>query len=91
MKSPHQRFLESKFVKPHADLVVSDGFLAACEYAVLQFVEDQPPVLDPQKHWDCHAQLVGARRVLNILKGLADPIEENKPQSQQTLNYNSKK
>ena len=78
MKSPRERFLETKFAKSHADLAVSDGFQLACEYATLQFISEQPSANEPTKHWDAHAQLVGARKILEILKTLADPVEPAK-------------
>lgn len=91
MKTPRDRFLESKFAKAHADLAVSDPFVTACEYAVLQFIHEQPGTTDATKHWDSHAQLVGARKVLDILKTLADPVAPPKTPVQEGLNYNLKK
>lgn len=91
MKTPRDRFQETKFSKPHADLAVSDGFQSACEYAILQFVAEQPGTSDAAKHWDSHAQLVGARKILDILKALADPVEPAKKQAQDSLNYGNKK
>lgn len=69
---------------------MSDCFQAACEYAILQFIEEQPNANEPTKHWDAHAQLVGARKILTILKTLADPVEPPKKQAPQTLNYDKK-
>lgn len=91
MKTPRDRFQETKFSKPHADLAVSDGFQSACEYAILQFVAEQPSAMDPTKHWDAHAQLIGARRILDILKALADPVEPPKAPVTAGINYGNKK
>lgn len=91
MKTPRDRFQETKHAKSHADLAVSDGFQSACEYAILQFVAEQPNANEPTKHWDAHAQLIGARRILDILKTLADPVEPAKKPFPEGINYGNKK
>lgn len=64
-----------------------DSFQVACEYALLALLQEQPEAIDPSKGWDSHSQLVGARRVLEILKTLHQPEEASKPEKQKTLNY----
>lgn len=57
---------------------------------MLQFMADQPITGDPTKHWDCHSQAIGARKLVEILKTLADPIEATKKAAQESLNYKLK-
>jgi hypothetical protein len=91
LKSPHQRFIETPHAKPFSDVAVSDGFQSACEYAMLQFVAQLPMSGDPARHWDCHGQLIGAKRFLEILTTIADPVEEKKKTPAPSLNWENKK
>jgi hypothetical protein len=89
--SPKQRFLKSPFAKVHAELAVSESFIVALEYALLEMVNQLPMVTDPSKQWDCHSQLIGARRYIDTLKGLATPHPEPAKPPEQTLNYANKR
>lgn len=59
------------------------AFLAACDYALLIFGEELPNPLDPA----AQPQLVGARRVLDILKTIAEKQEPPKVTKPASLNY----
>jgi hypothetical protein len=85
--TPKQAFIESKHRKEHEDTTQKQSFQVACDYALLVLIQDQPEAIDPSKGWDSHSQLVGARKVLNILKTLHLPEAESKPVKQPKLKY----
>lgn len=89
--TPKDRFLSTAHAKHHADLVHSDGFLAACEYAMLELVNQMPMAGDPQKHWDSYSQLVGAKKFVAILKTVADVTPPPAKTVTNVLDYNLKK
>lgn len=72
MASPHRAEMER--------IVKSDAFQAACHYALLVLVEQQPDAENPAKAWDCHSRAVGAREVLRILQQLPfEPVKVTPP------------
>lgn len=85
MTTPKDRFLVSGHAASFGKVVSSESFETACDYALLQLrsempVNCQPGLLpDPLLGFDANAQMVGASRVLEILKHIHEPI---KPTSQ---------
>ena len=53
----------------------SEPFLVACDYSLLILLEEHPDPMNPAGL----AQIVGARRVLEILKTIGEPIKDQKP------------
>jgi hypothetical protein len=86
-RTPKQAFIESSHCKDHAIVTGTESFQAACEYSLLAFLQEQPEAIDPSKGWDSHSQMIGARRVLEILKTLHQQEEVQKPVKPPTLNY----
>lgn len=86
-RSPKQAFLESPHKISHEKFVQTESFQTACDYALLVLVQEQPHAPDPSKGWDSHSQLIGARRVLDILKSLSEAEKQPEPVKQKTLNY----
>lgn len=86
-RTPKRAFIEGPHRKNHAEIAVLESFQVACEYALLVLIHEQPEAIDPSKGWDSHSQLVGARRVLEILKTLHHEEEASKPEKPKTLNY----
>lgn len=73
-------------------LVAAPSFEVACHAALATLVESLPVgVADPSKSWDAYLQIIGARRVLEILSHLHEPDEPSKPTEWPTLNYETKK
>ena len=58
-----------------ADIVTSEPFLLALDYAMLELQAILPQDSDPSKGWDSHSRLVGAGQLVRILKSLAFPSE----------------
>lgn len=85
--TPKQAFIDSPHRKDHEVTAQKQSFQAACDYALLVLLQSQPEATDPSKGWDSHSQMIGARKVLNILKTLHLPEAESKPVKQPTLNY----
>lgn len=71
-------FLKSPHREPHERWVATNAADAARDTALLLFVQEQPLARNPDHGWDCHSQLIGARRVLEILFKLHLPEEEPK-------------
>lgn len=86
--TPKQTFIDSNYRLDHEQTTKKPSFNAACDYALLEMLNLQPlNVSDPSKGWDAHSQMVGARKVLEILKTLHQVELEKSPNKPQTLNY----
>lgn len=88
IRHPKQAFIESPFRADHEKTAQKESFQAACDYALLTFLHEQPEAGDPAKGWDSHSQMIGARRVLDILKTIHKAESQSKPVRPPKLNYN---
>lgn len=92
-RSPKETFLVSGKAKEHLETVAKDSFQMACDYSLLQLRAELPPntfpsmATDVMIGFDANAQMVGASRVLEILKSLSDPIKPPTPPKKERLNY----
>lgn len=85
-RSAREAFLTSPHKINFEKFAASDAFDTACEYALLAFVEDLPEATgDPNLQWAIHSQTMGARRVLDILRGLHLKQEAPRPARTPTL------
>lgn len=93
MTTPKERFLASSHAAAFTKLVASESFEAACDYAFLQFCDGLPVNCQPGSETDAllgldaNAQRVGASRVLEILKHLAEPIKPPSTPTTPKLHY----
>lgn len=62
-----EMFLNSPHREAHQKWVESAAADAARDAALVLLMLEQPASPDPSRGWDSHSQLVGARRVLEIL------------------------
>ena len=85
-RSPRQTFATSPHREAMEKITSSDVFLLACDYALLIHAEEIADPLNPTGL----AQIIGARRVLEILKTIGEPIKDTKPSRPPGLNYNQK-
>lgn len=85
-RNPSQTFKTSVYREPMEKITASEPFLVACDYALLIHAEEITNPLDPTGL----AQIIGARRVLEILKTIGEPIKDTKPARPPGLNYNQK-
>lgn len=75
----------------------TEPFLAACDYALMELQQQMPPnttpslPTDPYIGIDANAQMFGAKRVIEILKNLSEPIQEPKPIERKSLHYDPRK
>ena len=81
--TPRDQFTTSEHRATMERISIDPAFLAACDTATLIFGEELSNPLDPT----AQAQLVGARRVLAILKEVHQKPEERKPTKSNSLNY----
>lgn len=75
-RTARQAFLESPHRAEFARVVNTRAFDAACEYALLTFLEELPGEADPNNAWGAHCRTMGARDALKILRGLCEPPPE---------------
>jgi hypothetical protein len=93
MKSPRESFQTSGKAAEFRRCAGNEAFEPACEYALLQLVSEMQPnrqpslPIDPYAGLDANAQIHGARRVLEILQTIADPIKLPQPENRNSLNY----
>lgn len=88
MSTARQRFIESSVIADFQKIVATKAMDAACDYALLALEEEMPSTLaDPTKAWDYGAQMIGARRVLSILKNLHLPQQQPEGLKPRKLNY----
>lgn len=76
--TPKEIFLKGPHKEAHEKWVGTNAADAARDTALLLFVQEQPIARNPDQGWDSHSQLIGARRVLEILFKLHLPEEEPK-------------
>jgi hypothetical protein len=92
-RTPREAFLTSGKAADFKKIIASEAFEVACDYAMLELVNKMPPnttpslPTDPYVGLDANAQIFGARRVLAILKTLAEPVEQPKPVKPDRLHY----
>lgn len=91
MTTPRESFQLSGKAAKFKEIVATDYFDVACDYAILQLLSEMPmnqspgkPV-DPYIGIDVNAQLQGARRVLDILKSLPEPIKPPTQPKRETI------
>lgn len=76
--TPKEQFLTSAHREPLEKWATTASGQSARDTALLQFVHEQPGAIDPSRAWDQHCQLVGARRILEILFNLWAKDEPSK-------------
>lgn len=93
MRTPKQSFLTSGHASVFSKLVAYEAFEPACQYALLQLQSEMAPTTvpgipcDPYIGLDSNSQMYGARRVLEILSSISEPIKEKSSTKKDTLNY----
>ena len=79
MRSPKQIFLASAHRKAHEDWATTQSAEHAVMMALAQMESEMPETLaDVSKSWDYGAQMIGARRLAEILLNLHIPEPERK-------------
>ena len=85
--TPKEQFLATPHAKAHPDLVASPAFVAAMNFAMLQFVEEQPRGKEIAAAWDAHSQLQGALKLKQILETLGNPPEPQRKSAEPTIDH----
>jgi hypothetical protein len=85
-RPPYQTFKTSANREPMDKIAATEPFLVACDYSLLILIDESNDPLSPTGL----AQIIGARRVLEILKTIGEPIKDTKPSRPPGLNYNQK-
>jgi len=76
LRTAREAFLVHPDKAQFATLADNKAFDAAAEYALLAYIEELPNTdSDPNGAWTQHAKVMGARRVLEILRVLHIPVE----------------
>ena len=84
MRTPHESFLLSGKAPAWAKVVAGVPELeTACDYALLEMASE---INDPMNPTGL-AQIVGARRVLEILKTIAEPVKPPTTAKRESLHY----
>lgn len=93
MRTPKESFLLTGKAAEFLKIVGSEAFEVACDYALLELQSRMPPnttpnlPTDPYVGLDANAQMWGARRLIEVLKTLPEPIKEPTPPKRDTLHY----
>lgn len=93
IESAKQTFILSPHRLAHEKVVMTDAFRAACDYSMLELISQLRETTtaglptDPYVGLDSNSQLVGARKVLAILKTIHEPIHEPKSRRTESLDY----
>lgn len=82
-RSPRETFATSAHREAMQKITMAEPFLVGCDYALLALGEELTNALDPT----AQAQIVGARRVLDILKTIGEPIKPPEERKRHGLNY----
>lgn len=88
MRTPKELFQTSPHFQPFQKLLESPSFEPACQTALMVLVDQFPAHTGTMNEsWDAHCQIVGARRVLQILSTLHQPDVPFKQPEWPSLNY----
>lgn len=89
--NPKSRFLKMPQSKVFADIVASEPFQVALDYALLemQAQSQSQNVDDLAKGFTIHAQLMGAMKLRTTLESICLPEEPSKPVKEPKFNYNA--
>ena len=88
MRTAKELFRASSTFAEFQKMLASPAFEPACHVALETLVESLPAsAADPSKAWDCYLQILGARRVLDILSRLHEPEGQLREPSSPSLNY----
>ena len=87
--NPKDRFNKTPQAKVFADMAVSEPFLLALDYAILELQASMNQDDDPGKGWAAHNRMSGASQFVKILLNLPFPNEQTKPVHTPTLNYDA--
>jgi len=80
IESPKQTFLLSPHRLFHEKVATTDAFRAACDYSMLQLMNELRSTVtvglptDPYVGMDANSQLCGAKRIIEILKTIHEPM-----------------
>lgn len=80
MRTAREAFQQSSVAQEFSKFADSAAMDTATEYALLSLIEELPPAeVDPNTAWTQHAKVMGARRVLEILRTLH--LKEQQPKA----------
>lgn len=85
-RSAKHTFATSAHREPMDKISAQEAFLTACEYSLLALIEEHNDPMSPTSI----AQVIGARRVLDILKTIGEPIAAPTKAKPSGLNYSTK-
>ena len=85
-RSPQSTFSTGPYRDAMDKIAATEAFLVACDYALLIHAVE---IADPMNPTGL-AQIIGARRVLEILKTIGEPSKPDQPKKPTGLNYNQK-
>lgn len=86
MTSPREAFQKSTYRKTWEEFTMTAAFESAIHAALLQFATELPDSPSPSCI-DPHSQMVGARKVLQMLSNIHLKEEEAKKRKTDQLNY----
>lgn len=81
MTTPKESFLQSGLSADFKKIAGNPAFLVACDYALMELQSRMPPnttpslPTDPYVGLDANGQMFGARRVIDILQSLSEPVK----------------
>lgn len=93
MRTAREIFLTSGHADAWKTVVASPAFEPACQMALAQLVGQVSPTTtpglptDPYVAIDANSQMFGAKRILEILYTLADPVKQVTETKRNTLHY----
>lgn len=87
IRPPKEAFIASTYRREWEEIAGKDAFHFACDYALLVLEDGFPLRATPNDAADSHQQMIGARKVLDILKTMSEPTTKPRPINPPTLNY----
>jgi len=90
-RTPKESFQLTGKSADFAKLRATEAFETACDYALLELQWWMPPnttpslPTDPYVGIDANAQMFGAKRVIEILKSLSEPVKQPEPSKRPSL------
>ena len=91
MRTPRESFQLSGKAADFKKIAATEAFEVACDYALMELQQQMPPnctpslPTDPYVGIDANAQMWGAKRVIELLKNLAEPTKAPEQTRRQTI------
>lgn len=89
LRLPREKFVNGPHRPVWERLITEPAFEEATLAALNQMQTDMPIEATPNQSADCHQQMIGARKFLDLLTSIHKPLPNREPAPARGLDYNA--